>query len=97
GWRGGGGLRSGWGGGFWPRLGLLQGDPVPAPRALVVGARADQAIVVVLLDDVRAPARDASGRDDRRKEVDGDPERVEERRRVEVHVGDEALGLLDPL
>src|SRR5213593_4101810 len=42
---------------------LLQRDPVPASRALVVGARADQAVVVVLLDDVRAPAGDATGGD----------------------------------
>ena len=66
-----------------------------AARALVVGARADQPVVVVLLEEIGGPARDAGGRDDRREEVDRDADRVEERRRVEVHVGDERLGRAD--
>ena len=52
----------------------------------VVGARADQAVVGVLLEDVRRPARHAADREDRRVEVDGNPERVVHRRRVEVDV-----------
>src|SRR5947208_16923611 len=63
---------------------LFQRDPVAAAGALVVGARADQTVVVVLLDDVRAPARDAPGGDDRREHVHRNPECVEERRRIEV-------------
>ncbi len=63
--------------------------------AHVLGARPDEAVVVVLLDDVGGPARDAAGRDDRGEEIDGDAEGVEEGRRVEVDVGDEALGLAD--
>src|SRR5262249_57506428 len=70
---------------------------VPAAGAVVVGARADQTVVVVLLDDVGAPARDAAGGDDRREQVHRDPGRVEARRRVEVDVGDQALGLPDAL
>src|SRR6267378_342792 len=61
----------------------------------VVAARSDEAVVVELLDDVRRPAGDASGRDHGREEIDGDAERVEERRRVEIDVGDELLRLVD--
>ena len=49
----------------------------------------------MLLDDVRRPARDAPRRDHRREEVDRDADRVEERRRVEVDVGDQLLLPLD--
>src|SRR5258705_8514633 len=66
-----------------------------ARRADVVAARADQSVVVVLLDDVRRPARDATGRDHRREEIDGNAERVEERRRVKVDVRDQLLRLVD--
>src|SRR5213594_1960613 len=64
-------------------------------RPDVIAARPDQPVVLVLLDDVRRPARDPSRRDDRREQVDRDPERVEERRRVEVDVRDELLRLVD--
>src|SRR2546425_10491632 len=64
-------------------------------RPDVVAAGPDQPVVLVLLDDVRRPARDPARRDDRRKQVDRDPERVEERRRVEVDVRDERLRLVD--
>src|SRR5262249_14525353 len=63
----------------------------------ILGARPDQTVVVVLLDDVRAPAGNAARGDDGREEVDRDAERVEERRRVEVDVGNETLGPADPL
>src|SRR4030095_12997790 len=73
---------------------LVDRDPGAAAGADVVAAGPDQPVVVVLLDDVRRPARDAPGGDDRREEVDRDAERVEERRRVEVDVGDELLRLV---
>src|SRR5947199_10016716 len=64
-------------------------------RADVLAARADEPVVVVLLEDVRRPACDASRRDHGREEIHGDAERVEEGRRVEVHVRDEPLGGVD--
>src|ERR1043166_4718280 len=66
---------------------LVPRDELAALGADVVRARADQPVVVVLLDDVGAPAGDAAGRDHRREEIDGDAEGVEERRGVEVHGG----------
>src|SRR5262249_61497703 len=69
-------------------------DPCAAAGADVVAAGPDQPVVVVLLDDVGRPAGDAPGGDDRREEVDRNAERVEERRRVEVDVGDELLRLV---
>src|SRR5437867_13195324 len=74
---------------------LVDGGEGAAAGADVVAAGADQAVIVELLDDVRRPARDASGRDHRGEEVDGDTERVEERRRVEIDVRDELLRLVD--
>src|SRR5262249_6207264 len=73
---------------------LVDRDPGAAAGADVVAARPDQTVVVVLLDDVGRPARDAAGSDDRREEIDRNAERVEERRRVEVDVRDELLGLV---
>src|SRR5712692_7559361 len=73
----------------------VERHPRASARADVVPARPDQSVVVVLLDDVRRPARDAAGGDHRREEIDGDPQRVEERRRVEVDVRDEFLRLVD--
>src|SRR5688572_27085081 len=72
-------------------------DERAARGADVVRAGPDQAVVVVLLDDVGGPAGDAAGRDDGREEVHRDAERVEQRRRVEVDVRDEPLGGADPL
>src|SRR5262245_2532946 len=80
---------------LWPISALFDGDPGAAGGADVVAAGADQTVVVVLLDDVRRPARDAAGRDHRREQIDRDAERVEERRRVEVDVGDELLRFVD--
>src|SRR5207247_1896499 len=74
---------------------FVERHPRASAWADVVAARPDQSVVVVLLDDVRRPARDAAGGDHRREEVDGDSERVEERRRVEVDVRDELLRLVD--
>src|SRR3989442_2482520 len=73
----------------------VERHPRASARADVVAARPDQSVVVELLDDVRRPARDAAGGDHRREEIDGDPQRVEERRRVEVDVRDEFLRLVD--
>src|SRR5229473_8476472 len=75
----------------------VERHPRASARADVVPARPDQAVVVVLLDDVRRPARDAARGDHGREEIHGDPERVEERRRVEVDVRDQLLRRLDPL
>src|SRR5216684_3549739 len=80
---------------FWRMLALVERDEGAAGVALVVGAGPDQAVVVVLLEQVGGPARDPRGRDHRGEEIHRDADRVEERRRVEVHVGDEALGGLD--
>src|SRR4026207_969928 len=76
-------------------LPLVRGHERTPRVALVVGAGADQAVVVVLLEQVRGPARDAGGGDDRSEEIHRDADRVEERRRVEVDIGDEPLGRVD--
>src|SRR5262249_9321069 len=80
---------------LWPISALVDGDPGATRGADVVATRADQAVVLVLLDDVRRPARDAAGRDHGREEIDGNAERVEERRRVEIDVRDQLLCLVD--
>ena len=58
----------------------------PTRQALVVGARADQAVVVVLLEHVRRPARHAAHREDRREQVDRNAQRIVRRRRIEIDV-----------
>ncbi len=67
----------------------------------VLGPRPDQAVVRVLLQHVRRPARDPADGENRREQVDGDAERVIGRRRIEVDVRIQfLLGLddrLDPL
>src|SRR4029077_10131980 len=73
-------------------LALVDRDEGAARGALVVGAGSDQAVVVVLLEQVGGPARDAGSRDDRGEEIHRDADRVEERRGVEVHVRDQPLG-----
>src|SRR5262245_42034452 len=55
-------------------------------RPRIVGARTDQTVVRVLLEDVRGPAGDAAHREDRRVEIDRDAERVVGGCRVEVDV-----------
>src|SRR4029450_6188176 len=75
-----------------PTLSLLHRDELLAGRALVVGARADETVVVVLLEEIGRPAHDARGGDDRGEEIHGDADRVEDWRRVEIHIGDELLG-----
>src|SRR5262245_6078182 len=55
-------------------------------RTDVFGARADQAVVRVLLEHVCGPAGDPADGKDRREQLDVDPERVVGGRRVEVHV-----------
>src|SRR5260370_15225825 len=61
----------------------------------VVGARADEAVVVVLLDDMSGPARDAADGEDGSEEVDVDAESGVGGGGVEVDVGVELLLLLD--
>src|SRR5436190_14915628 len=60
-------------------------------RTDVVGARADQPVVGVLLEAVRGPARDAADGKNRREQIDRDAQRVVRRRRVEVDVGIQLL------
>src|ERR1051325_5498934 len=55
-----------------PMLSVLDLDEGAAGGANVLRPWTDQAVVVVLLDDVRAPAGDASGRNDGREEIDRD-------------------------
>src|SRR5206468_11959047 len=61
-------------------------------------ARPDEPIVVLLLDDMRAPAGDARADEDRRVEIAGDPYQEIGHGGVEIQVGVEALFLLhDPI
>src|SRR4029079_16848954 len=53
-------------------------------RADVIRARTGQAVVGVLLQAVGRPARDAADGEDRREQIDRDPQRVIRRGRVEV-------------
>ena len=64
-------------------------------RADVLGPRPNQPVVRVLLEDVRGPAGDAAHRENRREQVDRDPERVVGGRRVEIDVRVELLFRLD--
>src|ERR1700677_3547557 len=61
----------------------------------VVGAGADEAIVVVLLDDVGGPAGDAADGEDGSEEVDVDAEGGVGGGGIEVDVGVEFLCILD--
>src|SRR5690242_13310187 len=66
-------------------LALFDRDPLLADFfALVIGARADQSIVAVLLENMCRPSRHAAHRKDRREQINGNPERVVSRRRVEI-------------
>ena len=60
----------------------------------VVGARTDEAVVVVLLDDVGGPAGDAADGEDGGEEVDVDAKGGVGGGGVEVDIGVELLGLL---
>src|SRR5437764_1018594 len=63
----------------------------------VLGTRTDQAVVPVLLQHVRGPARHAADGEDGREQVGRDAEVVVGRGRVEVDVGVEAFVGLDRL
>src|SRR3990170_295780 len=76
---------------------LAQRDERPAAGAHVVAARPDQPVVVVLLDDVGAPAGDAADRDHRREEVDRNAERIKEGSRIEVDVRNQPLRGVDAI
>src|SRR6266581_1554527 len=52
----------------------------------VIGARADEAVVVKLLDYVRSPTADAGDRENRREHVHIDPQRVIGGGGIEIHV-----------
>ena len=67
----------------------------PPPRP--TSPWANQAVVTILLENVRGPAGHAAHREDRGEEVDGNAERIVGGRRIEVHVGVEALDPLDGL
>ena len=60
----------------------------------VVGAGTDEAVVVVLLDDVGGPAGDAADGEDGGEEIDVDAERGVGGGGVEVDVGVELLFVL---
>jgi len=64
-------------------------------RANVLGARADEAVVVVLLDDVGGPSGDAADGEDGSEEVDVDSESGVGGGGVKVDVGVELLFLFD--
>src|SRR6266545_3737320 len=66
---------------------LLHGHVVAAGGADVGGARAEDAVVGVLLEELRRPAGDAGDGDDRDVELGRDAERGEEGGRIEVDVG----------
>src|ERR1017187_2363099 len=71
---------------------LVHGNPLHTIRiALIFRARADEAVVLVLFQRVRRPARHAAHREDRREQIHRDAQRIVSRGRVEVHVGDQAL------
>src|SRR5687768_10120155 len=61
----------------------------------VVGARPDQPVVRVLLEDVRGPPRDPADGKDGRVQVDRNAERVIRRGRVEIDVRIQLLVGLD--
>src|SRR5262249_42314185 len=87
---------------FRMRSALLKGNVALRIRgADVLRPRTNQAVVRVLLQHVRRPARDAAHRENRGEQVDADAERVISRRRIEVDVRVQLLfGLdeaLDPL
>src|SRR5678815_273805 len=64
-------------------------------RARVVRTRAEQAVIGVLLENMRGPAGHSADGKDRRIQIDWDAESVVGRRRVEIHVGIQLLFALD--
>src|SRR5688572_12667433 len=83
-------------------LALVERDPgLRVRRSGVIGAGPDQAVVRVLLEDVRGPSRDATHRKNRRIQIDRNTHRVVRRRGIEVDVRIELLLTayegLDPL
>src|SRR6476620_6147336 len=60
-------------------------------RPDVVSPGPDEPVVLVLLQAVRGPARDAAHGEDRRIQIDRDPEGVIRGRRIEIHVRVELL------
>ena len=54
-------------------------------------SRADQSIVIELLDDVRGPSADARHRKDWREKIHVNSKRVIGRRRIEIDVGVQLL------
>src|SRR4051812_36214746 len=65
--------------------------------ALVFGSRTDQAIVAILLQHVRDPARHAADGKDRSEQIDQDTERVIRGRRIEIDVRIQPLLRFDRL
>src|ERR1022692_2424309 len=77
---------------------LIHGNPAHAVRiALIFRARADQAIVLVLLQRVRRPSGHAAHREDRREQIHRNAQRIIGRGRVEIYVGDQPFFRLDGL
>src|SRR4051812_34212782 len=78
------------------RLTLLERhETLGIVRTRIVGARPDQPVVRVLLEDVRGPPRHAADSENRRVEIDRDAQGVVHRRRVEVDVRIQLLFRLD--
>src|SRR5438132_7345850 len=76
----------------------LKGDIRLRRRPDIGRARPDEAVVVLLLDDMRAPAGDARADEDRRVEVARDPYQEVGDGGIEIQVGIETLFLLhDPI
>src|SRR5688572_11607079 len=74
---------------------IERNEPLGIRRAGVLRARADQTIVRVLLEDMSRPAGHAADGEDRRVEIDRNPERVVGGRRVEINVRIQLLVALD--
>src|SRR5258708_2480552 len=78
--------------------GLPLGDRHPSLAdwfARIVGAWADQPVIAVLFQNVRRPSGHAAYREDRRKEIDRNAQRIVSGGRVKIHVGIQALLSLD--
>ena len=63
----------------------------------IVGARPDQPVIPILLEDMRGPARHAADGEDGREQIDGDAQRIVPRSRIEIDVGVQALQFVDGL
>src|SRR5437773_427624 len=63
----------------------------PSRRTYVKAARTDQPVVVVLLDDVSAPAGNPGAGEDGRVQLRRDAQQMKHRGRIEVHIAAEVF------